>query len=128
LTRCSQVEQRQRLQHAGVVDELIDAAELRDDIAHHLLDLVGIADVDGIGARTRVLAACFGGAGGVGGVVLGDDDVRTLLRQPCGDAQADALAGAGDDADLALVAIRDEGHQRPPISAGRTERFSAAER
>src|SRR5262249_52395687 len=84
-----------------VVDEDVDAPELRARPVHHVAQVARRGDVggdgDGPAAHGRDL---LGGALGPGGIQLGDGDVGTQAGELEGGGAADAAAPAGDDGGL----------------------------
>ena len=89
---------------AGVGVAEVQAAQLGDDLVHHLLDVFFTGDV---ALQGDDLAA--GGLGDLlrgrhGGLVVQvhDGDIRACLSEGGGGALADAAGGAGDEALLAV--------------------------
>ncbi len=84
----------------GVVDEDVDAAELRNRVGHHGVDRGLIGDVelktDGIRSELRRdgLGALF--------IQIGDNDLCAFLHVAFRDRLADAASGACDDGDLVV--------------------------
>ena len=90
----------------GVVDQVVDAAELGKRLRGHLLGGVGIRDVDA--HRQRVAALALDPVGDLLralGVDVGDDNGRALAGQRLGVRLADAATGTGDDGHLVLELI-----------------------
>ena len=86
---------------AGVVDQHVDAPELFLGTAHHRIDLVALRHVHDVAdcqrAKRPALADCLVN-GGLPNVA--DDDDGAFAGELEGGGQADALRGAGDEADL----------------------------
>ncbi len=95
----------------GVVDQVVDAAELRKRLRGHLLGRVGVGDVDPHGERVAALTLdAVGDLLRALGVDVGHHDGRTLARQRLGVGLADAATGAGDDGHLVveLISVRSQ--------------------
>ena len=98
----------------GVVDQVVDAAELRKRLRGHLLGGVGVGDVDPHGERVAALALdAVGDLLRALGVDVGDDHGRALAGQRLGVRLADTAAGSGDDRHLLLELITVKTHRRP---------------
>ena len=70
---------------------------------HHLVDLLGLPDVDLHGERIVAGEAQIGRAAlEVTRVAAADDERGTERAEPLGDRQADSRAAAGDDGDLSF--------------------------
>ena len=100
---------------AGVVDEDVEAPELRDDRVDGGLDRVPLADVQRERACTMPpVSSVIGGRGLLAGVLLAarHDDRRRPRGQAAGDRAAEPAGGAGDERDLAVELAR--AHVPPP--------------
>ena len=95
-----------RQARAGVVDEAVDAAEARQRLRDHRLDVGFAGDVgsDEADAEPPLERRAFGLAPGRG------DDRRPLLDKDFRDSFADAAGRAGDDGDLSAQSA----HARSP--------------
>ncbi|MCY1370109.1 hypothetical protein D9M69_571870 [compost metagenome] len=93
--------QRRGLEHAGVVDQHVDRAELRFDGVEHRAHRVGVRHVglhrEGTNAGGLQLGNQRFGRRGARGVVDGDGE--PVSGEPAGDGGADAARGAGDEGD-----------------------------
>ena len=118
---------------AGVVDQHVDAAELRLDGGDHRVDRLAVGDVDREARRLRARLAALRDRGvhRLGLHVADDDDGAFAGELECC-CQADALGSAGDDRDLVLeshggvafsrfrgVGIGGQSRCRKPRMAGR---------
>ena len=95
-------------QHAGVVDEDVDAAPVLFGARRHCGDLLEIGDVGGIGHRGPAAGANLlhdaqriVGRDAVSAEVV-DDDFRAARREPKSMRASEAGARAGDDGDSAV--------------------------
>src|ERR1700722_2871752 len=52
---------RGRDRNAGIVDDDIEPAEMRGDLAHHGIDVIEVGDVEGPGFRSASIPGDFGG-------------------------------------------------------------------
>ena len=91
------------LRLAGVVDDHVEAAEALGRLLEDALARVGVGDVERKRRRLAALGAAASAAA-LGELVLAardEQDGRALLAEAVSDVEADAAAGAGDDARLA---------------------------
>ena len=88
----------------GVVDEDIDPAELGDRRPTTISPIaVIVGDIERVGMRRSAGRLDFGGDGlGCFGIALEQDDLGAFGGHLRGDRAAQALAGAGDEADLGV--------------------------
>ena len=99
-----EVVDRRHMLDAGVVDQQVDGAELRQRLAHHVLDGLGPAHVGAVVAHLHVVLLGEFGAQRFDLALVAEaveDDVGALGRQRAGDAEADARGRAGDEGGLA---------------------------
>ena len=89
------LDNRREVEDAGVVDQDVEAAEMRYGGGDRRVDrsLFGDVELDPEGVRPE------GGGDGLGArfVQVGDDDLRAFLHVALRDGLADAARGAGDD-------------------------------
>ena len=86
---------RQRVD-AGVVDENIDSAKLRDDLLHRGVNVGDFRDIQGHADAPRRL--CRRGDG-TGAIDIGEDDAAAIGGKTIGDRLPDAARRTGDDTD-----------------------------
>jgi hypothetical protein len=96
------VGERHGLQHAGVVHEHVDLAELLFADLEHVAYLVGLGDVGFHGDRLRACGFQFGDqrVGFVRAGCVVDDYGETVAGETAGDSCADAARSAGDESDF----------------------------
>ncbi len=86
---------------ANIVDQNINAPVGIENFCHQALRADERAQVDNYFHRFDIMRAqCRYGFSRAGVDAIGDHDRSALLTQPLGCGPADALAGAGNDADL----------------------------
>ena len=98
-----------------VVDQYVDVAEVPDDAADHLIDLLRFSDIDLDGERIEAGMAKFSGALlEVRRVAAADREVRAELAETLRNREAEPCGATGDDRDLTLERRRCEHHVRLP--------------
>src|SRR5205823_5894929 len=86
----------------GIVEEAVDLAVGVEGGLHISLNVGGFGNVGGDDLRlAALLADDAGGRLGADGVAVDDDDLGAALGEGEGGGPADAVAGAGDQRDLA---------------------------
>ncbi len=90
-------------EHAGIVDEDIEAPKLLGNVVHERFDLLGIGliGLERLGAHAVVPQISYDRLGLVGGRGITDRDVGALVGEGSGDCRADTARAAGDQGDLA---------------------------
>ena len=94
------------LDGAGVVDEDVEAAEVREGLVDEGLSLRGVSEVGGdeedvfAGLDGAGVEESVAGAVELGGIAGGEDEAVAGFAESVGEAEAEAAGAAGDDDDL----------------------------
>ena len=89
-------------EHAGVVDEDVELAEMARAVVHERFDLhrVGLVGLEGCGACAQILQFLDQRFGAVGGGRIADGDIGAIERQAARDGSTDTTRTAGDEGDF----------------------------
>ena len=99
------LEERDRPEDAGAVDEHVDAPEALDRVVDELVRLLARGDLAGAVATRSPLGSSSACAASSTAAGAAEDDARALLEEAGGGRAADAAASAGDQDDLVLVVL-----------------------